>query len=237
MKPGAFLRAWRPEITMAAAVLVGAGALLGFAAIADEVMEGETRTFDRFVLLALRNPANPAEPIGPAWFAEAMRDLTALGGTTLVTLFVIAATGFLLILRRRQGALLLVLATSSGAVLSDLLKLGFARPRPDLVPHAVEVHSASFPSGHSMMPAIVYLTLGVLLAQTQASRPVKLYLLSLAVALVVVVGVSRVYLGVHYPTDVVAGWIVGLLWASICWLVAQHFETSTGLKAEKQKVV
>jgi undecaprenyl-diphosphatase len=106
-----------------------------------------------------------------------------------------------------------------GVLISQTMKWAFARPRPDLVPHGAEVFTASFPSGHSMMSAVVYLTLGALLARTQADPAVKTYVLVMAVVLTVLVGASRVYLGVHWPTDVLAGWALGGVWALICLLV------------------
>ena len=105
-------------------------------------------------------------------------------------------------------------------LVSTLTKLGFGRPRPDLVPHATQVYTASFPSGHAMMAAVTYLTLGALLARVQPRLRLKLYLIGLAATLTVLVGCSRVYLGVHWPTDVLAGWTLGAAWALGCWAIA-----------------
>jgi undecaprenyl-diphosphatase len=206
------------------AVMVLAGALWGFLVLADEVAEGGTGRFDRAILLALRNPQDPADPIGPRWFEEMARDVTALGSTVVLTLITLAAIGFLLMLRRRAAALLVAVSVGGGVLLSNLLKFGFARPRPELVPHAVKVYTASFPSGHSMLSAVTYLTLGALLARVQPRRRLKLYLLGLAVLLTVLVGASRVYLGVHWPTDVLAGWCMGAAWAILCWLAARWLQ-------------
>ena len=115
------------------------------------------------------------------------------------------------------------------------MKHVFNRPRPTIVPHLRVVYSTSFPSGHAMESAIVYLTLAAILMRASESRVTKIYILGIAVLLTVLVGVSRVYLGVHYPTDVIGGWIVGFIWASICWLVAQRFEAATHIQAEKGK--
>ena len=212
------------ELSVLIAVLVLAGALWGFLALADEVAEGGTGRFDRAILLALRNPQDPADPIGPRWFEEMARDVTALGSTVVLTLITLAAIGFLLMLRRRAAALLVAVSVGGGVLLSNLLKFGFARPRPELVPHAVKVYTASFPSGHSMLSAVTYLTLGALLARVQPRRRLKLYLLALAVLLTVLVGASRVYLGVHWPTDVLAGWCMGAAWAMLCWLAARWLQ-------------
>jgi len=204
---------------LVAIFLIG-GALWAFAELADEVLEGDTRAFDRAVLLALRDPMNPDMPIGPGWLQAAAREITGLGGTTALALITLATTGFLLLVRKGGAAILVIVSVAGGALLSVALKAGFARPRPNLIPHAVQAYSGSFPSGHAMLATITYLTLGALLARVQAQRRVKAYLLSLAVLLSVLIGASRVYLGVHWPTDVLAGWCVGAAWALLCTSVA-----------------
>jgi undecaprenyl-diphosphatase len=199
-------------------VIAAAAALYAFAKLADAVGEGGTRAFDERILLALRTPGNLADPIGPRWVEEMMRDFTALGSTGVLILVVLAVGGFLVMTRKGFAALTVLIAVSSGVLLSQTMKWAYARPRPELVPHGAEVYTASFPSGHSMMSAIVYLTLGALLARTQSGRGAKVYILAVAVILTVLVGVSRVYLGVHWPTDVLAGWALGGVWALACWL-------------------
>ena len=201
-------------------VVLGGVATLAllFAKIAEEVMEGETGGLDRKLLLMLRDPSNPADPIGPRWLEEMMRDFTALGGIAVVMLLVAGVCGFLALTGRRRTALLVLAAIAGGTLLSTALKYGFSRPRPELVPHGSIVYTSSFPSGHSTMSAVVYLTLGALLARTQSSLGVKLYVMGAAALLTLLVGVSRVYLGVHWPTDVLAGWVLGSAWAVLCWL-------------------
>jgi undecaprenyl-diphosphatase len=152
------------------------------------------------------------------------RDFTALGGVGVLTFITIAALGSLLLSRRFRMALFTLVAVSGGMLLSTLLKLGFDRPRPDLVPHESIVYTASFPSGHSMMSAVTYLTLAALLNSVEPSRRLKAYLLIVAIAVTVLTGVSRVYLGVHWPTDVLAGWAAGAAWAALCWLVAHYMQ-------------
>lgn len=202
--------------TVALAVLVGAG-ILGFLALADAVADGGARRFDEWLLVALRSPGDLSNPIGPKWFEEMMRDITALGGTAVLTLGVLVVTGFLALMRKTHAAITVLVSVASGMVLSQTIKWAYARPRPELVPHGMETYSASFPSGHSMMAAVVYLTLGALLARHQAQPRMKIYVLVVAGLLTVLVGISRIYLGVHWPTDVLAGWCLGAAWAVLCW--------------------
>ncbi len=207
------------EKTALMTIALAAGALYLFSALADEVIEGETREFDTAVLLAFRNPANLADPTGPRWFEEMMRDFTALGSGGVLAVLTVLVIGFLILVKKRQAAWMVAGSIISGGLVSQALKWGFARPRPDLVPHGAFVYTQSFPSGHAMLSAVVFLTLGALLARTQSNPWIKLYLLSVAAILTVLVGVSRVYLGVHWPTDVLAGWVVGIGWALLCWLI------------------
>lgn len=218
----------RPEI--AGLVSVGALAAAGFVFVrlASEVGEGETRRFDERILLALRQPGDTAQPLGPAWLHSAMVDITALGGATVLTLLCVAAIGFLLAAGRPKRALFLAVATGGAGLLNFWLKLEYARPRPELVAHLVDVTSTSFPSGHAMNSAATYLTLGVLMARAARTRRVKLYLFGIAALLTLMIGASRVYLGVHYPTDVLAGWTVGAAWAGLCWLVAERLRRRGG---------
>lgn len=214
---GLFKRVSAAEKTMLLTTVVAAALLFAFVAIADDMTEGDTTAFDTKVLLAFRDTADRANPIGPPWLEVIMRDFTALGGVAVLSTATLLAVGFLLLTRKRHAASMVVLSVVGGMVLSNLLKWGFARPRPDLVPHATAVYSQSFPSGHAMLSAIVYLTLGALLARTQSDVQVKIYLLSAACVLTLVVGISRIYLGVHWPTDVLAGWAGGAAWALLCW--------------------
>jgi undecaprenyl-diphosphatase len=207
------------ELGTLLSILVVAGGVLLFAELLETV-EGEPGAFDRRALQALRNPADSSDAIGPGWIEFAFRDLTSLGGTTVLTLMTAAVVGFLLVDGKRGAAVLVFVSVSGGALLSTILKLAVARPRPGLVPHLVEVSSASFPSGHAMLSAVVYLTLGALLSRVEGPPRVKIYVLSVAIALTLSIGLSRVYLGVHWPTDVLAGWCAGAAWAVLCWRVA-----------------
>ena len=185
---------------------------------------GESREIDEWTILALRNPADKADPLGPKWFEELMRDFTALGGYGILTMLTISVVVFLWIRDRRQTAMLVLVAVVGGIVLSTVLKSVFDRPRPDLVPHGSIVLTKSFPSGHSMMAATTYLTLGAVLAQVEKQRRLRMFFLGMGVGLSILVGMSRVYLGVHWPTDVLAGWAAGAAWALACWSVARVIE-------------
>ncbi len=212
------VRVARAERRLLAAILVTALSLLAFALVARAVMEGATRGFDEALLLAFRSTSDRSDPLGPLWAEEMVRDVTALGGTAVLALVTLAVLGFLLMTGRRHAALFIAVAVVGGMLVSLGLKWGFARPRPDLVPHGTRIHTESFPSSHAMLSAVVYLTLGTLLARTQRRWRVRVYLLLLAAAITVGVGASRVYLGVHWPTDVLAGWALGAAWALLCWL-------------------
>lgn len=206
------------QFVMLGALLVCAGGLLAFAGLVDETFDGDTHAFDERILLALRNPADKSDPIGPFWLEIMMRDFTSLGSHAVLLLIGLLALGYILLLRRGLSALLLVLSFGGAMVLNSLLKQGFDRPRPELVAHLAEVHTASFPSGHAMLSAACYLTLGTLLAGVTRERRLKTYVMGMAILLTLVIGGSRIYLGVHWPTDVLAGWCLGAAWAMGCWL-------------------
>jgi undecaprenyl-diphosphatase len=217
---------------LVAGSLIG-GALWAFAELADEVTDGETQAFDHAVMLAMRTAGNPQEPLGPAWLELAARDVTSLGGAVVLTLLTLAAVGVMLLGRRWRGALFVAVSVAGGTLISTVLKLSFDRTRPDLVPHAVEATSASFPSGHSMLAMVTYLTLGAVLAESQRAPRIRIYLLGWAVFLAFIVGLSRVYLGVHWPTDVLAGWCVGSAWALLCGSVALWLQRRGIIEAGK----
>lgn len=219
MLAGLLKRVNATEKTMLLAAFAAAALLFAFVTIADDMTEGDTTAFDTKVLLAFRDAADRANPIGLPWLEVIMRDFTALGGVAVLSTATLLAVGFLLLTRKRHAASMVVVSVVGGMVLSNLLKWGFARPRPELVPHATAVYSQSFPSGHAMLSAIVYLTLGALLARTQSDTRVKIYLLGAAGGVTLLVGISRIYLGVHWPTDVLAGWAGGASWALLCWVV------------------
>ncbi len=207
-----------PGLLVYLAMLIVVVGTWGFIALSDEVKEGDTGRFDGAVNRWIYNHR------GPTWVQEAGRDLSAFGGVTGLALIVTAVAGFLWITHRRRAMTLMLVATMGGVLLSGALKHVFDRPRPPLRPIGTIVYTTSFPSGHSMLSAVTYLTLGALLARVTPGRRVKLYLVGVALGLTFLVGLSRVYLGAHYPTDVLAGWTAGLVWAILCWLVARALQ-------------
>jgi undecaprenyl-diphosphatase len=225
----------RRELTWLAIGLGACVLLLVFLMLAGEVAEGETLAFDTRILQAMRNASDPSRPIGPPWIEEVFLDLTAIGGSTVLMLVVLAVAGFLALQTRYRTALFVLLTALSGEGVNAAMKQAFNRARPTVVPHLRDVFSSSFPSGHAMESAIVYLTLGAVMMRVVEGRVTKFYCLGLAMLLTALVGISRVCLGVHYPTDVIGGWIIGFVWASICWLVAEQFEREAGIAAERNK--
>jgi undecaprenyl-diphosphatase len=226
--------AWlgRHERGLLVGLLLAALGLWTFLEVADEVAEGDTHAFDTRVLLALRTPGDPNDPIGPLAFEEVVRDVTALGGTFWLGFLTLAVAGFLVLDGKRRGALFVVTSVLTGLALSSLLKVGFDRPRPDLVAHGAHVLTKSFPSGHAMGSAVVYLTLGALLSRLTPRWRTRAYVLVLAMLLTVLVGLSRVYLGVHWPTDVLAGWSAGATWALFCWTLALRLQRRGRIEAD-----
>ena len=212
-----------PRLLWAAALVAGLLALLLAASMATD-----TAPFgwDRAILLGLRQAGDPAQPIGPNWLRHAMIALTAMGDGTILTSVVAGVAGLLLVRRLWLTAGLIVLATATGALLAAQAKFWFARPRPELVAHLVEANGLSFPSGHATNSAIVYLTLAGLVSQVERGRGVRRYTLAVAILLVGAIGTSRVYLGVHWPSDVLAGWCAGTLWALGWWWLAARVRGS-----------
>ena len=189
--------------------------------LTGEVLEGETRAFDESVLLMLRDTSDLGMPVGPAWLTKVMTDLTALGGVTVLTLIVTLVVVYLALRRKFRTAAFVTVSILGGWGLSSIMKLGIARPRPEVVQHLVEVTDMSFPSGHAMLSAITYLTLGAMLSRIEEQPSLRYFFPLVAVVLTLLIGLSRVYLGVHYPTDVLGGWAAGTVWACGSWFVAR----------------
>lgn len=221
-------------ILLLVGLLIVVALVWGFIELADEVLEGDTQAMDARIVRAMRRADDPSVPIGPYWVQEIGRDATALGGAGWLTFFTAVVAGYLWLDRKYRMTGFLLAATIGGLLISGLLKLIFSRPRPDVVPHLSHVATSSFPSGHSLLSAVAYLTLGALLSAVTPQRRLKIYVLMVAIFLSVVIGASRVYLGVHYPTDVLAGWMVGLVWALLCLLVARWLQRKGEIESSEE---
>lgn len=213
------------EPAVLVSILIIVAATWSFIELADEVFEGDTQSFDKWAVRAMRTDEDLAIPRGKPWVQELGRDATALGGYGCLIFFTLATAAYLWLDQKRHLSQFLLASAISGYMVSTLLKYIFQRPRPDVVPHLSNIYnSTSFPSGHSMNAAVIYLTLGTIVATAVARKRLKVYVISVAATITFFVGLSRVYLGVHYPTDVLAGWMAGLVWALICWLLARYLQ-------------
>jgi len=220
--PVSSARAWanhlvRTELRLLVGLTLVSGFLWAFLVVMGEVREGDT--LDRPILLAFRKPGELGVPVGPRWLQETARDVTALGGFTILGLVVAMSVVILWIHRRRLQAIVLAVAVVVGQVVAEFVKYLVGRDRPDLVPHLDQVYSSSFPSGHSAMSPIVYFTLAGIFAAGEPNRAAKLLLIGMAAVIVLSIGISRVYLGVHWPTDVMAGWALGTAVALLATLI------------------
>lgn len=224
----------RSELAVIVAALLVLALAQMFLFLAAQVLEGDTQSFDERMLAALRKPEDPSVPIGPWWLRASALDITALGSPTVLGLAVFAVCGYLVLQQLYRIAGFVAVASLGGWLLNDLLKAAFSRTRPSIVPHLREVASESFPSGHALTSAAVFLTLGVLLMRVSERRFTKFYCLAVAMLATLLVGLSRVFLGVHYPTDVLAGWLIGLSWALLCWIVERVLERRRGWKRERR---
>ncbi|TDR45801.1 undecaprenyl-diphosphatase [Tahibacter aquaticus] len=197
-------------------MIIGVAALALLAlAISSLFADGGAHTLDRQIMLLLRNPQALNDPLGPAWFEDVMRDMTGLGGIGVVIGGSALLAGYLWLQRRRMDVLILAGSVAGAQIVSAVSKLLVSRPRPDLVSHEAEIYSASFPSGHTLMATVTWVTFAMLLAADFQDRRVRDYLLLVAWIVAIAVGCSRIYLGVHWPSDVLAGWAIGALWMII----------------------
>lgn len=212
------------EFRMLGVFFILAFSLFIFYQAADEVSEGEYQDLETRMLYSFRDPADLSKPLGPEWLSIAMRDITALGGEAILALVTVFIIGFLYMKGDKRSVYYIIAATVGGALIGLSLKAFFFRERPDITLHMMPVTSKSFPSGHSMMSAAVYLSLAALLARVQKGYKLRIYIIGGALLLSFLIGISRIYLGVHYPSDVLAGWSAGLAWAVICWITAKYLE-------------
>ena len=218
----------RAELSLFLGIGVFLLCLWGYVEIAEDYPEGRFRAFDQTVLRSLRTPANPAVPRGPIFLQGAVRDISALGSASVLVVGVLGLTGYLWLEQRRRAALSIVVASVGGVILDLALKSMADRPRPEVVPHLVDVTTSSFPSGHTLLSAIIYLSVGTMVAETARSRLVGCYAIAFAALLTFAVGCSRIYLGVHFPTDVLASWVAAIAWTLLCVAGQRFFRRRRG---------
>jgi undecaprenyl-diphosphatase len=180
-----------------------------FSELAETVMAGKTQSFDEAVLRWIFTRHTPA-------LDAAMIEITALGTGTVVLMIVCVAALFLSLTKHKYSALLLLVATAGGLALDMVLKLRFDRPRPHVFAWGTNAVSSSFPSGHAMSATIVYSTVAYLAARLQRRQWARWVTMMIAIAVIALICFSRLYLGVHYPSDVLAGAVIGLSWAAFC---------------------
>lgn len=219
------VRRWlaQRDAVLMLALLIAVVLLFGFLQIAGAVNDGRVG-FERSLMLALREPGAPNDPVGPRWFENLWLDITVLGNPDILVLLALIVLGYLVMLREWRTALVFAIALIGAGLASTVLKHAFERPRPEVINRLIDVASPSFPSGHSLMAAVFYPTLGAMLARLVQHVRLKLYLLGVALVLMLLIGASRVYLGVHYPSDVLAGWMLGLGWATVCWTILRALQ-------------
>jgi undecaprenyl-diphosphatase len=215
------------DVAILVAILIVVGGALGFIALFDEVSEGDTRSFDLFVMEYV------GQHRGPEWLPRFARDLTALGAGSVLALATLASLGFLVLRRQYRAFWFVLIAVTGGYAISSSLKELIARQRPTIFEHGDIVTSFSFPSGHAMMSAVVYLTLGGLLMQMVRERVLKFYIIALACSATFLIGLTRIYVGVHWPTDVLAGWTAGLVWAVFCATLERQLQRRGVVEKDK----
>jgi undecaprenyl-diphosphatase len=204
-----------PWLMIGAGAVAAASLVLGL--IGTLIDRGLQFDFDSNILLAMRHGTAHGAAIGPVWLKQAMVDITAMGGETVLVIVVTITAGFLAAKRHWLTMALVLGGTISGSIAVAIAKGLIGRARPALTDHLVQVTSASFPSGHAANSAIIYLTIAFLIVQIVEERRARIYILATAAVLVTAIGFSRVYLGVHWPSDVLAGWSFGTLWALAWW--------------------
>jgi undecaprenyl-diphosphatase len=211
---------------LVAGLVLSLALLFAFVELAEWVMEGKTRAFDEAVLLWMHRHATPRLTVGAL-------EVTALGASLVVWMVVTVASIFLWMSRHRYSVALLWVAVLGAGVINHVLKSLFDRPRPDLFPwRAPYAGHASFPSGHSMTAMVAYATLAYLVARLEPTPTLRRLTLGVTAVVILLIGLSRMYLGVHYPTDVVAGYITGLVWATFCALGIEAVRYFRGRRPE-----
>jgi len=206
----------------ALAAVLGLGlALVAFQDVADDQNEADGQASDWKILKALRTDGDPKRPLGPDWVKESLTETSALGGLAVLAGATAAVSGGLLIAGKRREAAILAATFAGALALSEGLKNIFKRGRPPAEYRAAEAVNESFPSGHALLSAATFLSLGLIVANAASGTALRAYALACAAAGGAAVGFSRIYLGVHWTNDVLGGWAAGSAWAAACWLVGR----------------
>ncbi|AMJ63298.1 phosphatase PAP2 family protein [Bosea sp. PAMC 26642] len=201
-------------------ILIPLAAGLAFVGLALFIASGRSFAFDTSLVLLLRVTGDPSTPLGPPWLREAMRDVTALGSFVGLGMMTIAASLTLWLCRFHHLAIGLAVSVLAATAVSTGLKILVGRQRPDIVEHTALTFTASFPSGHAFLSAVTLLSIAGFIGLASQRKDITRLCMILAWTMIVLIGVSRIYLGVHWPTDVIAGWCLGIAWSSvaIAWL-------------------
>lgn len=226
----------RPESRTLVLIVICSTLLLLFVLLTDVVLGGGTMSVDETLLLLMRETEDIHNPLGPGWFEEMARDFTALGGIPILLALTFVVACYLAMERNMHAVAFIVGTAVTALIVSTLLKEVFDRPRPEIVEKATRVYTSSFPSAHAMMSACMYLAFASLLARFETKRRKKTLILCFAAIAIVIVGLSRVYLGVHWPTDILAGWTAGTIWALVCWLVFRHYDPARKLHHKSTEI-
>ena len=202
------------------ATLAATGMLLAWLA-SGLLSQAGLAGLDHALMQALHDEIYPSDPIGPEWLENALRDISALGSNIIVVLATVTAAT-LLVMRNRQGPAVLLLVTVAAAfMLNWALKGMFDRERPDFLSYSVSVESSSFPSSHAMLGAVLYLLIAAIVTREYASRQWGVLVMSIGIFIAFAIGFSRIYLGAHWPSDVLAGWALGAACALAAWQLAR----------------
>lgn len=220
-----------PRTRWIAATTIALGVVYAFVRLAFLANGEDAPALDLALVGLFRSAVDETVPRGPSWIRSAARDVTALGGPILLTLSVIIASTYLVLRRQLRGVAVLLTATIGGVVLAYGLKGVISRPRPPFLDYSDHPLASSFPSGHTTMSAVVYLTIAAVLVRLVREASVRRLVIGTALVLTGLVGFSRVYLAAHYPTDVIAGWLLGSAWATLWALVARSLQRTAHLEA------